>query len=1219
MRPLFSKSPSLLSSLTTIDESLEFPPAESIIPILSTLHTLLSFHTSLFIDLWDYTNLPFYLAHPNTMVKSLVAHCIKIIDGLTDSQFQLLLTRVFGSEEKLILPGSPTGQNDERLKGVHQVIELTTNWSHHHTDPCSLRMFELSLSRSMFQAQMFLPLPDTTSISTSSSLSSSTTSQSIESSSSLLPFYITEKDLSCHVVSAAGILLPKRFTSLTPSTTPYNTTTTTFTSTSSSNTITGNSSFVYTRTALKNLHKLAVSMNLPGGILLSGSGKTGLVKELARITNRQDQLFVLSLSPTTDTKPLFGHYSTSASPGSFTFVLGALTRALVRGDWVLLEDYHIAPTEFKNALLPILEGAGINIPGRSQVFKIGRDAKIFVTVGITSSGHGRGITNSHSNAIMMNESGQWNKVYCQPLDDTEMISVLETLFPPLKDWGKRILDVTSLIQSKYKGHLPPPSFRTLLTWCHCAMIIHGSSDLDIAEELFLESRDSICGRILNPDIRSQVWKSIGELLGLGSSRMDFFMISYVPQLTTTNHSITIGRLSLPILKPFNERPISMTSSKSFAYTDPVLTLLETLGISIVTGDPTLLVGETGTGKTTTISHLAELLGVELIVINLSQQSDITDLMGGWKTTDINKLGRNLVQEFQDLFKETFDVMKNQTYLDGLRKLVKRQSDGWDKIIRVLEDGGQKALLKLENSIKKSTITSSSSSTSTSNSNSTHERPKKKAKRQTDSTLLLTRWNKFMTQSLPHFRLSLSKSQSNLLFSFEEGLLPMAIQRGDWVLLDEMNLADSGVLEALLPLLERNGSLTLTDRGDDTPLYRHSGFRLFGCMNPATDVGKRELPSSIRDRMVEVNVDMVKTRDGLERIVKGYLKGWIHHSEGNRVIGSILDFWFQVIHLMETTGLFDGSGEKLHFSLRTLSRACHFGVSIAQQIGLRQGILEGLEMCFGRDGPISQILDKTIGPPSRIHRQPTSLTSSTTIPTSNGISVNSINTHSLENNLSDEVYIEGWRLPVGPLPLKTTSSYILTPSVKQNLRILARGIVSGNPILIQGPTSAGKTSLVQYIGERTGNKVVRVNNHEHTDIAEYLGMWSGDGNGDEVKMNDSKDQEMISNGGGIVWKDGILVKALREGSWIILDELNLAPTDVLEALNRLLDDHGEVLIPETGEVIKPTPGFRIFATQNPAGGIYGGRKKLSRALKGRFLSIDMKEIPGEEVETILSGR
>ena len=32
--------------------------------------------------------------------------------------------------------------------------------------------------------------------------------------------------------------------------------------------------------------------------------------------------------------------------------------------------------------------------------------------------------------------------------------------------------------------------------------------------------------------------------------------------------------------------------------------------------------------------------------------------------------------------------------------------------------------------------------------------------------------------------------------------------------------------------------------------------------------------------------------------------------------------------------------------------------------------------------------------------------------------------------------------------------------------------------------------------------------------------------------------------------GALVQAMRNGHWVILDELNLAPSDVLEALNRV---------------------------------------------------------------------
>ena len=99
------------------------------------------------------------------------------------------------------------------------------------------------------------------------------------------------------------------------------------------------------------------------------------------------------------------------------------------------------------------------------------------------------------------------------------------------------------------------------------------------------------------------------------------------------------------------------------------------------------------------------------------------------------------------------------------------------------------------------------------------------------------------------------------------------------------------------------------------------------------------------------------------------------------------------------------------------------------------------------------------------------------------------------------------------------------------------------------------------------------------------------------------------------QEGVLVEAVRNGYWVILDELNLAPSEVLEALNRLLDDNRELLIVETQKVVKAHPNFRIFATQNPTEG-YGGRKELSEAFKNRFILINVGEVPPIELVEIL---
>jgi len=46
-----------------------------------------------------------------------------------------------------------------------------------------------------------------------------------------------------------------------------------------------------------------------------------------------------------------------------------------------------------------------------------------------------------------------------------------------------------------------------------------------------------------------------------------------------------------------------------------------------------------------------------------------------------------------------------------------------------------------------------------------------------------------------------------------------------------------------------------------------------------------------------------------------------------------------------------------------------------------------------------------------------------------------------------------------------------------------------PILIQGDTCVGKTSLITYLANASGNVLVRINNHEHTDLQEYIGSYS----------------------------------------------------------------------------------------------------------------------------------
>ena len=79
--------------------------------------------------------------------------------------------------------------------------------------------------------------------------------------------------------------------------------------------------------------------------------------------------------------------------------------------------------------------------------------------------------------------------------------------------------------------------------------------------------------------------------------------------------------------------------------------------------------------------------------------------------------------------------------------------------------------------------------------------------------------------------------------------------------------------------------------------------------------------------------------------------------------------------------------------------------------------------------------------------------------------------------------------------EASGRYVVTPGVKTHLSSLARAVLlRRHPILLQGPTSSGKTSLVEYLAQRTGHRFMRINNHEHTDLQEYLGSYVTDADG-----------------------------------------------------------------------------------------------------------------------------
>lgn len=76
----------------------------------------------------------------------------------------------------------------------------------------------------------------------------------------------------------------------------------------------------------------------------------------------------------------------------------------------------------------------------------------------------------------------------------------------------------------------------------------------------------------------------------------------------------------------------------------------------------LLVGETGTGKTSVVQEMARLRGKNLHVFNMNRNTDSADLLGGFKPVDLKFLLKPAYALFLDVFKSLFKAEKNEEFL-----------------------------------------------------------------------------------------------------------------------------------------------------------------------------------------------------------------------------------------------------------------------------------------------------------------------------------------------------------------------------------------------------------------------------------------------------------------------------------------------------------------------------------------------------------------------------
>ncbi|CAG0920042.1 unnamed protein product [Notodromas monacha] len=621
-----------------------------------------------------------------------------------------------------------------------------------------------------------------------------------------------------------------------------------------------------------------------------GCGKTSIVRQIAKNCGRvvDPRFYAIQISEQTDTRVLLGSYRCADIPGQFVWHPGILTQAALNGAWLLMEDLDCGPPDLHSCLRPLLESRKLYIPGRGDMVDVHESFRIFATRRISGkssllSGHG-------GMSSWTNVEKLFVKILVQSHPASELKQIVDMRFPGLITVSSRLLSVY-LLMSESGQHIndleeahdfseaPKKisfgrlfSTRDLMKWCERISTYFDVQSETCTLRVFQEALECFCFSLPSMESRLNVAEAIGARLNIPKAKVEFVLLVNKPSLHYQADGLTIGRVTLSQSGKIANDSILRREKAVYCLTKPAGRLLESVAACISRAEPVLLVGETGVGKTASVQFLARETGRRLTVVNINQQSDAMDLLGGYKPLEFKHTVRPVREEFEELFYATFSGDKNANFLHYVsavycltkpagrllesvaacisraepvllvgetgvgktasvqflaretgRRLtvvnINQQSDAMDLL------GGYKPL-EFKHTVRPvreefeelfyATFSGDK------NANFLHyvsscylvgrwsdlvalmSHPVKpaleKLRKESGSETTAMRWEK-LNEKLKHLTVQLKRMDSNLAFAFVEGSLVKALRNGDWILLDEINLATAETLDCLSGIIE----------------------------------------------------------------------------------------------------------------------------------------------------------------------------------------------------------------------------------------------------------------------------------------------------------------------------------------------------------------------------------------------------------------------------------
>ncbi|MEJ8767564.1 MoxR family ATPase [Oceanobacillus sp. HCA-5259] len=184
------------------------------------------------------------------------------------------------------------------------------------------------------------------------------------------------------------------------------------------------------------------------------------------------------------------------------------------------------------------------------------------------------------------------------------------------------------------------------------------------------------------------------------------------------------------------------------------------------------------------------------------------------------------------------------------------------------------------------------------------------------------------------------------------------------------------------------------------------------------------------------------------------------------------------------------------------------------------------------------------------------------------------------------------------------AYLIRPGgyVPPHMDLLVDAIVAlsmGKNVLLKGPTGAGKTKFAETLSNLFHQPMFSVNCSVDLDAESLLGFKT---------LSYEEGKQVID------FVPGPVTNAMKEGSFLYIDEVNMAKPETLPLINGVLDYRRTITNPFTNEIVTAKDGFGVIAAINEG---YIGTVPLNEALKNRFIVIEVPYIEGEQLKRLIT--